>query len=914
MREWWSKLVRMLGGRRRLSEELREEIDSHLEFEVQERVSMGLTPAQAQESARRAFGNTVSIQEQARESWMFYVFETVLQDLRYGLRILAGSPALAGVAILSLALGIGANTALFGVVNSVILRVLPVGHPEQLMLISWSSKAWPEKVVEDVEGSVDKDRATGLMTSSSFSRDTCEELRRNNSVFSAMIAFSSNDERVNVGLGSGAHDAMTQAVSGDYFQGLGVSTFLGRPLQPDDDRAGAPLAVVASSAYWQRRLGGDISAAGRRIVINGRPATIVGVAAREFSGVDPTRTPDLYIPLGFQIEQYRQVNNHDLGQPKVWWLTIVGRLKPGISEEQARMELRVLFRRSLRVEGASDPLDADTPSLEMSPASRGLNGLREEFSSSLVLMMAMVGLVLLIACANVAGLLLARAASRQREISVRLSMGAPRIRIVRQLLTESVLLGLLGGAAGLLIAKWIGSLLVVLSSGAPAQRAALSVQLDGRVFAFTAGISIVSGILFGLAPALRARRMDFYSALRQSANIPGSAGRRFLSGKILVGAQVALSLLLLIVAGLLVRTLWQLQRVDLGFNRDHLLLFEVQPGLNGYKATRLAGYYQELQRRIGAIPGVRSVGISQRGPIGDGWSQGRVEIPGYTLPGKGVPFYRHWVSPGFIETLEIPVVLGRILGPQDDSSSRRVVVVNQKFVREYFHGDNPLGHRFDAGSLKAVIVGVVGDAKYGSLRNEAPPTAYLPYLQYSRDFPASMTFIVRTQDDPDMVGSMIQGEAAALDKDVPLIKMRTETEAIGQALFLERSFALVSGSFGVLALLLACIGLYGTMSYMVSRRSSEIGIRMALGAPRESILKMVLRETLQVVGAGIAAGIPLSLIGTRLLESRLFGLSPHDPGTILLATATILAVTIVAGFLPALRASRVNPVVALRCE
>jgi predicted permease len=911
MREWWFKAVKTLADRRRLADELREEIESRLEFEIQEDLSQGMTPEQARAAARRGFGNTTLIEERARESWAFCVLETLLQDLRYGVRAFARSPGFAATAVLSLALGIGANSALFSMVNTVMLRMLPVQQPERLMLLTWSSRAWPEKIVDDVEGSVDRDKRTGLMVSPSFSYAGYEYLSRNNGVFAAMLASSSNDDRVNIGLSGGAEDAMMQAVSGDYFRGLGVSAIVGRALQPDDDRPGAPAAAVVSYAFWQRKLGGDVSVAGKEIVINGTPATIVGVTLREFFGVEPGRSPDLYVPLSFHVQQYKRSYDYDLQQPKVWWLTILGRLKPGISTEQADTELKVLFHRNLGVESASGP---NIPWLELTPASRGLNGLREEFSTSLLLLMAMVGLVLLIACANVAGLLLARATARQKEISVRLSLGAPRLRIVRQLLTESVLLGVLGGAVGLLFARWVGSLLVALFASAPHQPIALSIQPDLRVFAFTAGVSIVSGILFGLAPALRASRIDVYSTLRQTAGVPAYSGHRFLSGKILVGAQVALALLMLVCAGLLVRTLRQLQQVDLGFNRQRLLVFEVQPGLNGYKGIRLATYYQELQRRIGAVRGVRSVGLSQRGPIADGWSQGRVAIPGYTAPGKGVPFYRHFISPGFFETLEIPLILGRVIGAQDLPSAPRAVVVNQKFVRDYFHGENPIGHQFDAGSLKGEIVGVVGDAKYGSLRNEAPPTAYFSYLQYARGYPASMTFEVRTEGDPNSVTSLIRGEAAALDKDIPLVKVRTETQVIYQALFLEKTFALLSGSFGFLALLLACVGLYGTMSYLVARRTNEIGIRMALGARRETILKMVLCETLWIVLAGIVVGLPLAWIGTRLLESQLFELSPHDPSTIFLATSAIFAVTVIAGFLPARRASRVDPLVALRYE
>ncbi len=912
MRELWSKLVRTLAGRRGLADDLREEIEAHLEFEIQENVSRGMSPEQARVAARRGFGGTMLIEEQARESWTFSVLETFLQDLRYGVRGLARNPGFAAAAVLSLALGMGANSALFSIVNTVMLRMLPVHKPERLVLLTWSSKAWPERFVEDVEGSVETDKRTGLLVSPSVSAAAFEYLSRNNTVFSAVLAFSSNTDRVNLGLRGGAEGATMQAVSGDYFHTLGVPAIVGRTLQPEDDRQAAPPAAVASYGFWQRKLGGDASLAEKGIVINGTPATIVGVAPRDFFGVDPGQSPDLYVPLSFHVRQYRQTYDYDLLQTKMWWLTILGRLKPGISTELAATELKVLFHRSL---GAESTSDLNVPSLQVTPASRGLDGLRDEFSTSLLLLMGMVALVLLIACANVAGLLLARATARQKEMSVRLSLGAPRLRIVRQLLTESVLLGALGGALGLAFAKWICVLVAALFTSAPQQPIALPNQLDLRVFAFTASVSVLSGILFGLAPALRASRVDVYATLRQAAGSPSCPRHRFLSGKFLVGLQVALALLMLVCAGLLVRTLRQLQRVHPGFNQQHLLVFEVQPGLNGYKGDSLATYYQELQRRIGALHGVRAAALSQRGPIADGWSQGRVTIPGYTPAGRGVPFYRHYISPGFFETLEIPLILGRAIGTQDATSAPRTVVVNQKFVRDYFHGENPVGHEFNAGSLKAEIVGVVGDAKYGSLRSEAPPTAYFSYLQYSRDYPASMTFEVRTEGEPDdTTAASIRAEAAALDKNVPLIKMRSETQVIDQSLFLEKTFALLSGSFGFLALVLACVGLYGTMSYLVARRTNEIGIRMALGARRETILKMVLRETLWIVFAGIAAGLPLAWVGAQLLERQLFALSPHDPGTVILAMTAISAVTLVAGLLPARRASRVDPIVALRCE
>jgi predicted permease len=620
MRELLSKLGKLITGRRGLADDLGEEMGAHLEFEVQDNISRGMPPEHARQLALRRFGNPTLIHERARETWTFHLVETILQDLRYGLRMLARSPVLTFTAVLSLALGIGANTALFSVLNAVMLRLLPVQQPEQLMLFTWSAKSWPGRFVESVEGSVDRNKQSGLMTSSSFSAASYESLSRNNSVFLSVVASSSNDARVNVGIDGLADAVMMQAVSGNYFDVLGVPAVVGRTLQPADDRAEALPAAVLSHSYWQRRFGADESVAGKVIVLNGAPITIVGVAAREFFGVEPGRSPDLFVPLSFQVEQYRRIYEYDLQQQSVWWLTLIGRLKPGTGIQQAKTELATLFQRELTGTGTPVSENAALPWLELTEASRGLGTLREEYSASLFLLMAIVALVLLIACANVSGLLLSRASARQKEIALRLSLGAPRMRIVRQLLTESVALGLVGGTVGLLFASWISTAISVLFVGAPREPIMLSVRPDANVFAFTAAISIASGVLFGLAPALRGSRMDVYSGLRLSAGTAAPQGRGLLSGRILVVGQVALCLPVLIAAGLLVQTLQHLQRVDLGFDRHHLLLFDVQPGLNGYKSAPLAGYYSELEHRIRAIPGVKSVGMSQIGPIGEGGS------------------------------------------------------------------------------------------------------------------------------------------------------------------------------------------------------------------------------------------------------------------------------------------------------
>jgi predicted permease len=541
--------------------------------------------------------------------------------------------------------------------------------------------------------------------------------------------------------------------------------------------------------------------------------------------------------------------------------------------------------------------------------------------------MMMVGAVMLIACGNVTALLLTRASARQREIAVRLSLGARRARLVRQLLTESVLLACCGGLLGLVIAKWAGNaLLALLSSGRGTIN--LELHLDIRVLAFTAIVCIVSGVLFGLAPALRATRTDLLSSLKRPAS--GSSAGRFTTGKILVAGQIALCLLLLVSAGLLLRTLSTLQGQDLGFNRQDILLFTVRPGLNGYKSAQLDDYYLELQRRIQRIPGVQAVTFSDRNAIGAGSSSTSAKVPGYAENGRGADFYRHIVGPNYFQTLAIPMRLGRALGEQDTRSAPLAVVVNQKFVDKYMRGENPLGHEIvfspKGHPARYQIVGMTSDVKYARIRDEVPPTVYFPHTQIfaavgssQPDTPSFswpfMTFFVKSpQAGEASLWAGIRRELTNLDKNVPMVDARTEIQLISQVLFLDRTFAALSSAFGFLALVLACVGLYGTMAYAVTRKTNEIGIRMALGAERGAILGMVLRETAAIVVAGIAVGVPAAWAASNLLKTRLFGLTPHDPWSIGLSVAATLLVTILAGYIPARRASRVDPMVALRYE
>jgi putative ABC transport system permease protein len=845
---------------------------------------------------------------------IFASAESWWQDLRYAVRMLFKTPMLALVVVFSLALGIGANTAIFSVLNATMLRSLPVPEPERLQLLTWSAKGWPSRVIEDLEGTSRK--INGRSWSYSFSVDVFQYIRDHNHAFDSVGAFAANNDGANIGLNGHAESALVQAVSGNFFDGLRVPPILGRAISVADDTDAAPLVAMVSYNFWRSRMASDSAVAGKTISINGQPVTVIGVLPPEFYGVQPGSAPDVWITLSQFAADSQRVDNFNLRSPKVWWLGVIGRTKPQVNAAAARAELNVLFDQALKIGTPEAPRDDTVPTVDIEPLARGLDGLRRQFSTALFLLMGMVGLVLLIACANVAGLLLARATARQREIAVRLSLGAGRWRVLRQLLTESVLLAVLGGAAGLVVARWATSALMrVLANGR--HPLDIPVQMDSRVLLFTAAVSVFCGLLFGLAPAWRATRVEVYPMLKQSSSQATPGGHTFLSGKILVAGQVALCLLLLVSAGLLLRTLRRLQNVQLGFDHRQLITFRVQPGLNGYKGARLISYYSEFQRRLERTPGVRAVGISQLGPVASGQSSSDVMLPGYTEPGQRVVMYRHVVGANYFTTLRIPVLLGRTVGEQDTESSPLVATINQRMARQYFHGEDPIGHTIEMGSAKkpvsVTIVGVVGDVKYNHIREEAPATAYFSYLQRTQ-FANMMTFLVRADGDAPTVMGAIQREALAVDKDVPVLYLRTESDVIERDMMLERLFALLSSSFSGLALLLACVGLYGTIGYTVARRTNEIGIRMALGAGRETILAMVLRESLLIVAAGIAVGLPLAWFATRVLQAQLFELSARDPVTIAVATAAIVAVTIVSGFLPARRATKVDPMVALRCE
>ena len=919
--------TRSLFERDRVEQDLSDELRFHLEKQIERKIVQGMAPEEARYAALRELGGVEQIKEECRDMRRTNFIENLIQDVRYAFRMLAKSPGFTAVVVLSLALGIGANTAIFSLMDAVMLKMLPVQQPNQLVLLTWTSPGWPA-AIHRLGGNFDRDQS-GRATGTAFSYPIFEDVRTRNSVFSGVLGFA-DTERMTVNAGGQAGLADSQYVSGDYFSSLGVRAVLGRTLLPADDLSAANATVISYS-YWTRRFGRVPSVVGKSITLNGVSFTVVGVAPPEFFGVQPGTSIDVWIPLHTQPQVDARWADPKEGSkftaPEDWWIVMMGRLKPGINARQAQAAVDVIVRQNVLALGPQkkrfEGISLDPPRVELAPASKGLDNLRHEFSRPLFVLMGVVSLVLLIACANVANLLLARATVRQKEIAVRLALGAGRQRLIRQLLTESVVLASAGGVLGVFLAYWAsGILLAFMSSGS--DPVTLHVTPDLRVLGFTAGVSVLTGILFGLAPALRGTRLNLTPALKEGAS--GGARRhgrrlRLGLGKALVISQVAMSLLLLMGAGLFVRTLVNLQDQGLGFDRRNLLLFRLDPIQAGYQAEKLPSLYQELQRRLAGLPGVRSVSVSDFTLINGGaWIDG-ILIQGYTpKPGEGndgqVGAWLNPVGPGFFGTMGIPVLLGRAIDGRDSPSAPKVAVINQTLANQCFPGSSPVGHRLGGfGNSKPLdfqIIGVVGDAKYGQLRDKVPPTVFIAYAQNPDPGPTSIE--VRTAGDPKQWMSAVRGAVQSLDRNLPLFDFKTQAEQIEQATFQERLFARLSSFFGLLALVLACVGLCGMMSYAVARRTSEIGIRMALGAESVGILRMVLREGFTLAVVGIAIGIPASLAALRLISTMLYGLKPTDPATVAACAFVMIVVAALAGYLPARRASRVDPMVALRYE
>jgi predicted permease len=848
--------------------------------------------------------------------------DEMFQDLRYGVRMMFKNRAVTAIAVLSLALGIGANTALFSLVDAVLLKTLPVKEPEQLVLFRWISG--PERMSHLVSGEIKDIPGTGLQTGVSFSYQTFEQFRARNQTLSDIFAFAPLTQ-LNVSVNGQAEIASGQVVSGGYYAGLGVRLQLGRPITDSDDHPSASPVAVISHRYWGRRFGNDPGVIGKTVNVNNTVFTIIGVAPPEFHGaLQVGDDPDLSIPLTMEPLVRAGGRNYALRDaPLAWWVQIMGRLKPGVSAAQVDAELEGVMQRTVsdawQAAAARDGNNEakDLPSLSVTPGSQGLTDLRQDYAQPLRILMVVVGLVLLIACANVANLLLARAASRQKEIAVRLALGAGRLRLVRQLLTESVLLAVTGGALGVLFAFWGKDALLVLrpDGGKPLE---LDLSIDLRVLSFTLLVSLLTGVLFGLAPAWRATRVDLNQSLKESGRT-GSGISPSLLSKSLVVAQVAISLVLLVGACLFVLTLRNLQNVNAGFNRENLLFFSVDPRLNGYDGARINALYQQMVERIEAIPGVRSVSHSEHSLLGGGGWATIITVQGRTESNPADGFYLRW---NFFKTMEMPILRGRTLTPQDDANAPKVAVVNETLARRIFPNEDALGKRFVIGRLGPdaassperliEIVGIVRDAKYRDLRQETPPAIFLLAIQNSAV--RRMTFEVRTTSQPTAMISAIRETVRQLDSNLPLFEFTTQNVQAETTLAQERLFARLTTVFGLLALLLASIGLYGVMAYSVAQRKREIGIRMALGARKHEVLKLIIRQGMGLVVLGAGAGSITAFNLTRLVSSQLFGVKASDPLTFIGVTLLLTGVALVACWIPARRAAKIDPMTVLRHE
>jgi predicted permease len=829
-------------------------------------------------------------------------------DLRYAARTLASNPAFAAVAILSLALGIGANTAIFSLLNSIRLSALPVSNPHELVILTDPGSAGV------AVGRWGGER--GLLTYGEF-----EQLRDQSASFSGLMACQSSLERVQARVDGGEpEEIQARMVSAEYFTTLGVSAALGR-LFGEDERAegGAPHAVI-SYDYWQRRLGGRADVLGVKMVIRQGAFTIVGVTPPSFFGETVGQRADAWLPLSMQatlLPGRDWLHDTPGDVAKVMWLHVFGRLKPGTTIEQAQAEVNPIFQRGLATYyGGSALTPADQKRfldqrLRLRPAGTGASQIRGQFSEPLLMLLAAAALVLLIACANLGNLLLARTTARSREISVRLALGASRGRLMRQLLTESLLLALLGGLTGLAAAFVLRAGLLRLVSDS----IVLPTTPDARVVGFAFTLTLAAGLMLGLLPALRATKTNAAAGLKeQGRGLTGSAAWLRV-GKFVVVGQLALSLPLLVSAGLLVRTLTNLQQVDLGYAKERLLMVRVDVQTAGYEEPRRLALFEQLLHRIRVVPGVAAVTYSEHGLFTGNDSGDRVVVEGYVPQGDDDEG-SSWdtLGPGYFSTLGIPIMLGRELSQQDQRAGSNVCVINEAFAKQFFEGRNPLGMHvtrvFGDQQDTCRIVGVAGDSRSRarSIRGEIEHRFYLPATA-----PGTVSFAIRTPTEPSNVIADVRRAVLQVDPNLP-ITARPLTELLDERMVQDTLLARLSIAFGIVALLLSAIGLYGVLSYGVARRTNEIGIRKALGAQHGAVMAMILRETGVLLVVGLAAGVALSAAGIRLITSRLYGLEPTDPVTFAVALAVLSCVALVAAGLPAYRASRVDPLVALRHE
>ena len=831
------------------------------------------------------------------------IMQILLQEIRYSLRSLRKTPVFTTVAILSLALGVGANTAIFTLMDQVLLRMLPIHNPAEIVMLDAPGPS---------QGSTRNDNA--------FSYPMYTDLKNSNSVFTGMLARFATE----CSLSSGNQTERVQAelVSGNFFEVLGVRTALGRRFTPDDDKTpNAHPLVILTDGYWARRFGRDKSVLNRTVLVNAHPMTVIGVTAPGFYGIEIGSATDILVPM--MMKAQITPNWDDMNNRRSFWLNIFARLRPDVSATQAEAAMNVSYRQFLESEVKDLKGNARFKKrfvekhLNLLPGLRGRSQLRKRFSTPLIVLMCMVGMVLLIACANVANLLIARAAARQKEVAIRLALGATRYQIVRQFLVESTLLSLAGGTAGLLFASWTSEALVRLLPFEGAA-ATLSTNPDLRVLAFTLALSVITGLLFGLAPALQSTRPNLAPTLKDESGNSSAAGGQVRFRKGLVVAQVALSLLLLIGGGLFAKSLYNLKSLNPGFRTDHIMTFTIDPSLNAYKLPEILALFENLQKRIGATPEVRSVSTAYVSLMTGDSNRSTVKVEGYqSKEDEDMNPDTNGIGTDFFTTMGIPLVAGRDFTERDGPSAPKVAIVNETMAHYFFGNANPIGRRFkfgggEEGKLNIEIVGLAKDGKFVEYKEKNRRLIYLPYRQ--ADNLDRMTFYVQTARDPNAMAAVLQKIIHQADPNLPVFQVKNMQAQVDESLFVERIIALLSAFFGLLATLLAAIGLYGVMAYAVTHRTREIGIRMALGAERRNVLWLVMREVTLMAGIGIAIGLPCAYLLGRLVESQLFGLSAKDPGILAIATASLAFVALLSGYLPAERATRVDPMVALRYE
>jgi predicted permease len=902
-----------LFSRRRKREELDEEIRFHLEAERDERELAGESAAEARRSARIDFGNPELAREDARAAWGWIAIEQCVQDLRYVARIMRRAPGFTALAVLSLALGIGANTAIFSFADAMLIRPLPVHDPDTLVRMTWRTPRNEMHGTSRHDSSF-RDPDVGF-TAGVFSYSAFLEFQKHSDLFASVFAYQGTGP-LSMSVHGQAEPVSGEYVSGEYFRGLGVAPLAGRFIDATDDRHGAPAVAVLSAAFVRARFENASDAIGRVATINTTPFTIVGVAAPGFYGTDPGKVIDVYVPLlANTVLQPGASTAAQFSDPSRWWLEIMARRQPAVSLARVQAELAPPFQRT------SADLTArgrwtQAPSLHVRPGDDGIDGLRRAYGRPLVMLMALSALILALSCANVASLLLARATARRREIAVRLSIGAGRARVVRQLVTESLALSFVGGALGVGVAIWTQQWVTALVTTHGLAPFAVHADLDATVIAVAIGLSVLTGLLFGLAPALQATGGATMPALRE-ARAQTSYGWRTAKGRrVLLVAQVAITLVMLVSAGLFGRTLSNYRAIDVGYSTDHLLTFALRTAQAGLDDDEAIALFRRLRDQLAALPGATSVGLSDSVLIGDGRSFTTVEPVGRGASESSVVLS---VGGGLFSAMQLRVVKGRGIEERDDRpGALPVAVVDETYAHRYLSGQEPLGQYLHVplepkvSTLRFQVVGVAADARIGRLTGNREPTVYFPFSVGLFGGVDHTVFVIRTAGDPLTLSGAVRTVVHEANPNVPVARLATQEHLLEGTLNREILLAKLCTALAFLALTIAAVGLYGTVLQDVSRRRSEIGIRMALGAQRSQVIVMVLREVLAVVAIGIAIGVPAAASATGIAQAVLFGVTRSDPLTLTLATSLLVTTALVAGFAPACAAARVNPTVALR--